>query len=387
MWLDIKNVKKLYERAKATPENIAAPYTLQNGPFTGPVQWQTFSLDQIFAKPWWEKKECLVFVHGWNCSEDDYVSTAETMFKRMRWQGYTGKFAAFRWDTRKVDSYGSGTALDAGEFNRSESRAWVYGAALKAWATSLGNRGFTVSMAGHSMGNVVCGEALKQGLQIKNYLLMEAAVPASCYDSNAAAWPRLVIRDQQKPTPEWHTTPNGEQTLGYRGYLQNIAGKLINFYNPDDYALQTGKSFIGSSNIEKEVNWIANQESYKPDGPTSTILHDPDWGYSYQTNYVIGGGVIPLAERARVDRTLGWERYVTDSWEMKAFVSRPRTQAVGAFEQTAGPITEIVNLQDDYDFGRERPDHSGQFTRRIQQGPSDGKRIFDLYQVIREKVR
>jgi hypothetical protein len=225
------------------------------------------------------------------------------------------------------------------------------------------------------------------GMLLKPLSGLQAGLWRSCYDPAAPPLDRLVLRDQQKPTPEWHTAPNGEQTLGYRGYLQSITGKLINFYNPDDYALESGKSFIGSSNIEKEVNWVANQESYKPDGPTSTILHDPDWGYSYQTNYVIGGGVIPLAQRARVDRTLGWGRYVTDSWEMKAFVSRPRTRAIGAFGHTGGPITELVNLQDDYDFGRERPDHSGQFTRRIQQGPADGKRIFDLYQVIRQKVR
>ena len=51
---------------------------------------------------------------------------------------------------------------------------------------------------------------------------------------------------------------------------------------------------------------------------------------------------------------------------MKAFVARSRTKAVGALDHAGGPVGTKINLRDDYGLGRERLDHSGQFTRNVQ---------------------
>ncbi len=46
------------------------------------------------------------------------------------------------------------------------------------------------------------------------------------------------------PTPDYHQSPNGETTKGYRGFLAavgaNVSGEIVNFHNSDDYALATG---------------------------------------------------------------------------------------------------------------------------------------------------
>ena len=68
------------------------------------------------------------------------------MFKRLGQQGYKGHFAAFRWDTRKSDG-----PFDTGEYNWSENRGFVYGAALKSLVTNLSTN-YAVSIVGHSMG-------------------------------------------------------------------------------------------------------------------------------------------------------------------------------------------------------------------------------------------
>lgn len=86
---------------------------------------------------------------------------------------------SFRWDPLVVNEL----QLYAGEYNRSEHRAFLYGEALKHYVESIKNEGFDVTLVGHSMGNVVCGSALQQGLSVRNYLLMEAAIPAGCYDT------------------------------------------------------------------------------------------------------------------------------------------------------------------------------------------------------------
>jgi pimeloyl-ACP methyl ester carboxylesterase len=356
VWLDLKNIKDMYERAKAQPENIVAPYDL-NPPFTGPVNYVPDPNGHEFQKPWDESNQCVVFVHGWNMSYDDYVSFSEIMFKRLWQQGYKGHFAAFRWDPRKSDG-----PFDTGEYNWSENRAFVYGTALKGLVTNL-SANYTVSIVGHSMGNVVCGEALRQRMRVRNYLLMEAAIPMSCYDTNAPQLARLVEQDAQYYTPDYYITPgSNESTLGYRGYLESVTGTLTNFFNPEDWALATGFT------LGQETNWEKNQINYKPDGEVEGAVHDAAWSYHCDPTH-------PLNQRAWV--LSGEYRNVTDSWEMKSFVARSRTKAVGAIDYTGGPIGAKVNLRDDYGFGNTRPDHSGQFMRNIQKLAALYKRMRD----------
>jgi pimeloyl-ACP methyl ester carboxylesterase len=356
VWLDLKNIKDMYERAKAQPENIVAPYDL-NPPFTGPVNYVPDPNGHEFQKPWDQSEQCVVFVHGWNMSYDDYISFSEIMFKRLWQQGYKGHFAAFRWDTRKSDG-----PFDTGEYNWSENRAFVYGTALNSLVTNLSGS-YTVSIVGHSMGNIVCGEALRKGMRVRNYLLMEAAIPMSCYDTNAPQLATLVTQDQSYHTPAYHVDPADNQlTLGYGGYLNAVTGTLTNFFNPDDWALATGTT------LGKNTNWEANQEDYKPDGEVVGAVHDAAWSYQYDPTY-------PLNQRAWV--LSGEYRHVTDSWEMKSFVARSRTKAVGAIDYIGGPVGAKVNLRDDYGFGNTRPDHGGQFTRNIQKLDALYKRMRD----------
>ena len=218
-----------------------------------------------FQKPWDESDQCVVFVHGWNMNYDDYVSFSETMFKRLWQQGYTGHLAALRWDTRKSDG-----EFDTGEYNRSENRAFVYGTALKSLVTNL-SANYTVSIVGHSMGNVVCGEALRQGMLVRNYLMMEAAIPMGCYDANAPQLARLVDPRSVHTTRRTITsTPDQTKlSLGYRGYLQSCK-------RHSDKLLQSGR--LGASDwiytLAKKQTGRATKINYKPDGEVAGVVHD-----------------------------------------------------------------------------------------------------------------
>jgi alpha-tubulin suppressor-like RCC1 family protein len=365
VWLDIKRVEKMYERAKAQPEDIVAPYIVST-PFIGPVNYIADPGGQPFEKAWDESEQCVVFVHGWNVSYDEYRGVAQTMFKRLWHQGFRGHFASFRWDTRKSDGM-----FDFGEYNRSENRAYVYGAALKQWASDLSSN-YTVNLIGHSMGNVVCGEALRQGMQVRNYLFMEAAIPMSCYVADAEREPRLEDKDSEYPTPDYHrNSTTNEATLGYRGYVADVAANLVNFYNEADWALATGRTEVFPGIPGLETNWEKNQIDYKPDGAIPGAIHAGSWSYHYDSSLTT-----PAAQRAWVVSSAS--RSVSDSWEMKAFVARSRTKAVGAF-RGGGPIGAVENLGAQFGFGNMRSDHSGQFTRNIQA-------VDLLYKRIRERI-
>ena len=77
VWLDLKNIKKMYQRSQD---------------------------DHFAGKPWDETDDTIVFVHGWNMSPNGRSSFAETFYKRLWHRGFKGRFAAFQWETDWSDS-------------------------------------------------------------------------------------------------------------------------------------------------------------------------------------------------------------------------------------------------------------------------------------------
>jgi pimeloyl-ACP methyl ester carboxylesterase len=367
-WLDLKQIKRMYQRGKGLPEGIAAPHHSANGPFTGPTASVGDPWNWPFEKDPTEENSAVVFVHGWSMTYDAYFSFAETMFKRLWRQGFKGRFCSFRWDPLVAKE----AQLYAGEYNRSEHRALLYGEALRQFVQTLQNDGLDVSLVAHSMGNVVCGSALQQGVVVRNYLLMEAAFPAGCYDESGGdgtggvnGYDRFWNAELSRPTPDYH-----DSYMGYRGFLKAMhsnTARLVNFHNRLDYALATGIKFFWF-----EANWEKNQVDYKPDG-SGTAIHASDWQYLYDTGEAdpIKKGLLENVHFVNSNPVWAFTRHVHDSYEMKAFISRPRSKALGAVDPSLAnrpAIMEHVNLNAaPYNFDDRESDHSGQFSRRIQQ--------------------
>ena len=100
-WLDIKNIKKMYYRGKAQPENIAAPNGNVVGPFIGPMLWVEDPNGRPFPteKPKDENDKAIIFVHGWSMDYKNYISFSETMFKRLWQTGFKSRCTGtLRWD-------------------------------------------------------------------------------------------------------------------------------------------------------------------------------------------------------------------------------------------------------------------------------------------------
>jgi hypothetical protein len=233
VWLDLKNIRRMYLRAYSTPlpENFPLPWqaaACKNPPaFPYLTNWMTGSLyiplenlgfgigdstpdDEnqayySFDAPPDEQKKCVVFVHGIDLTVAEQQGYAQTFYKRLWWEGYRGRLVAFRW----------ATTLDAGAFkpfsdrenfsifNSGEYRSWYGGTSLLKYVTQLrsdlGND-WIVSVAAHSLGNACTGEALRQGMQVNSYVAMEAAVPLSCYYRRRTMW------DSYSPMNGFHLT-------------------------------------------------------------------------------------------------------------------------------------------------------------------------------------
>jgi hypothetical protein len=407
VWLDLKNIRRMYVRAHSTPlpENFPLPWqeaACKNPPaFPYLTSWMIGSLyipgenlgfgigdstasdenqaQYPFEATPDEQKKCVVFVHGIDLPVAEQQGYAQTFYKRLWWEGYRGRLVAFRWATTLDDGLGT---LGPGHentsiFNSGEYRSWYGGTSLRKYVTrlraDLGND-WIVSVAAHSLGNACVGEALRQGMQVNSYVAMEAAVPLSCYyaeSENPPTDPDLIRADNANPTPRY------ANELGYQGYLEDIGDNAVNrvsYYNADDFWLVTGNlnpsvrikmiaagealnPVTGGStaawlyNQIKDVNWMANQIKYKPDDRYGF----GQYRYDTESN---------LLFPAHFMRGKDYDRPVSDPFEGMAYVARSRTRPLGA----GAPPEKFIglDLKVVYKFDRERSCHSGQFQRNIQ---------------------
>ncbi len=328
VWMDIRDIKEMYQRAIAAPQpanpvGIATPVppnVVESPDTTG----GTFVPDPNEDT---KNPTYVVFVHGFNQSYLGSTNFAETMFKRIWQKGYKGRFASFRWPT-----YGNGpqNSEPLGTYNNSEYVAWHSGTALKQFVNSLPS-GYAIDIAAHSMGNAVVGEALREGMKIQHYAMLHAATPACCYSNGIYTFPPLNASNP--PVPDNDTDP-GTSGLCYTHWLGNISGNPMNFYDVSD-------TVVG-------IVWETNNELFKPQ-PTLT------GGYGYL-------GTNPVGQRLFFDSGPSPSfRYLRDQGEVKAYVDYSLTGAIGQRATTSNG--SIASSNNDNGFGDE---HSSEWVRNIQ---------------------
>ncbi len=352
VWLDLREARDLYARVRATPEHpdekVALPLPYRRA--TTFNENHSHFRAESFTPPADEAGQALIFVHGSNELEAESRNRAETIYKRLWHQGYKGRLVFFHWDT--LVGYDNGE-YPLGQYNMNEYVALKYGPALMKYRATL-PQSHQVHVIAHSLGNGVVGSALKSGMAVNNYLMMQAAFSAKAYNAGLPTEGRFGVAEGQKPTPD------SLADKGYAGYLHGVQANIINMFNPVDYALATGTAG------PFETNWEKNQIDYKPDDP-------PGVGrYSYDPQ-----------SRGSVSYTPSeTTRSVSDPHESMAFLARTRTKAVGALPGVGGAVFEEVNLRDaPYNFGRTRPEHSAQFNRNIQQTDAFYKTVFGYLRV------
>jgi hypothetical protein len=339
--IQIMDVKQMYDRATVINVSRVVPNSQQS----------TVQIDSMVAQDPTQPKQTLVFVHGWRVPYWSYLSFSETMFKRLYWQGYQGRFAALRWPALSVETDGLvGQFLS---FNSSEYVAFKSGKGASQYFNKLRTRlpDHTISVAAHSQGNIVMAEAMRvqqagNFQALNNYVLMQAAIPAHCFDGTLPDFADFVI--PSNPTPDTYRNYASTANTALRP-----GGRIFNFFNPLDYAVVTG-TIINKFGIAVRVSWEQNQIDYKPD---SGFFYHSDAANGYRLN-------VP----------------VTDPHELMAFCARPRSKGAGGRGGIGGAIQgPEVNLQTTLGLTGESYDHSGEFHRNIQN-------VFLFYELLLDRI-
>jgi hypothetical protein len=329
--IDVKllKVRQMYERGKIPLDapDVPDPWDNPNPP---PLTWTW--------DPWnWPPdidpnadEQTIVFVHGWRMTYDEYIQWADITFKRLWQVGFKGRFYSFRWPTYHGDNNGpnpaDGYAPGGTTFNPSEYRAWLSGPAFANFVNGLPNADARYLLA-HSLGNGVCGSALRSDMQVTRYAMCNAAVAAMAYDGTLAP-------DDPYQTPDTDPDFGTRQTFGLANKFNPVGTEIVSFGLPNDAALD---------------KWSANNSLCKPQ-----VFLDGTY-YFYSAANVAGTKL----------KYLSWNpipRFITSVPEAMSYVTASRTLAAGARLNTAGSVLSTVDMRE-YDFGTA---HSAQWVYPLQ---------------------
>lgn len=361
VWLELKDIQSMYERAEATPGSLGDPYDeIDVGdPQVPGIGWAAKPDGFPFQSAWDEdpdNKNYIVFVHGWRMSYLGARTYAENFYKRLWHRGYKGRFAFYRWHTYWNDSFDtSNPVFDAIEawlskYNESEYRAWKFGEGLKGFVESLPN-GYDKHIAAHSMGNIVASSAIDQGLSVENYALLQAAIPATCFDGSSSLYQspssgEFGFTYWDDTTPDDHPS-SLVRARSYKEQIPGTSANLINCYLADDVATKRA--------------WEANNAIMKPF--QHGILGYTDF-YNYDENEIALFEVLELVRVYQNPPPFGVQklREVADKHENMALLNQSRTKSAGAEPSTGGAIDGSFNLNN-FGFGDV---HSAEFVWEIQ---------------------
>lgn len=349
-WIDLMDVRSMYQRAKITPDHpdsFTEPSDFHGEagrpaiqPPVPEVGWVWDPDGKDFIEDPQEEKQYLVFVHGWRMTYVGSQKYAESMFKRLWQSGYKGRYAFVRWPTYSEDTNGITNGLLT--YNISDYRAWLSGKGVAAFVNNL-PQAYVRNIVAHSMGNIVVGSALREGMQVENYALLNAAVPAMCYDSNEGLYEFAMV------TPDGDIDPI-TNALGFKEKISddNVRRSMVNFYLANDSAL-TG--LVDPPFAGEFGGWEHNNANYKPES-----FNLGTTGYGYDTERDPG-------TKVHITFALHLGRYLRSFHEAAAYATASRTKTVGADGRTAGAIDDKVDMNAQYGFGAT---HSAEWIWRFQ---------------------
>jgi pimeloyl-ACP methyl ester carboxylesterase len=311
-----------------------------------------------------QSNDYFLFVHGWRMQEYERVAYAENSYKRMYWAGYKGQFGMFDWPTQYTDD----PVNDPGNFDRSEYVAWSSSDGLANAVSQIRDKMSSdgkLTMLAHSMGAIVASEALTKlspGM-VNNTILSQGAVSDHYFD---ASYPETIYNDAygatavsrrtnaQTPVYYWgfHVPGIGAATFPRFSYIGEKT-RLVNFFNPDDYALMAWRIDQGmkpSQDANATVDYFAMWQT-PPSGIDLSLLVD---ALSASAERYFAGASYHLTPDthefsrftdAKGTTVLDDTALGADLYEMFAFCASSITLPVGQLNLQGGAFDHSVDLR------------------------------------------
>jgi hypothetical protein len=252
----------------------------------------------------------LVWVIGYNVSQQNARRWQSEIFKRLFWSGSRAKFTGVTWHG------------DTGvNYHKAVINAFVTSEAL---ARELALLSGEITVCAHSAGNLVVSSAIADhGFAPDQYFMFNAAVPIEAYDAGQRNGTGGTVMEEQMLNPawreyadkklhasEWHNlfnSPDMRTMLTWRDRFARTQGNLWNYYSEGEEVLRNADThlwgMIGAQFNERGAYAWAMQEMIKGlDGPVglfayALLLPDQHGGWGFNMDAYDANGLLPGHQR------------------------------------------------------------------------------------------
>ena len=252
-----------------------------------------------------------VFVHGFNVDGQNARGWNAEVFKRLYVLGSRARFVGVTWNGTPP-SLIQGQYLD---YHKAVFQAFQAGDGL---AGALGLSSPDVTVAAHSLGNMVVSHAIQSGgFQAKNYFMINAAVPVEAYVPTVSdqkgvgtAYERMTEdgwkgKDERLFASNWHRlfdkATDSRARLSWKGLFERVRREtsVTNFYSLGEDVVENPTS--SSSYIVWDTLWDSSKGA---------------WGHQ---EMIKGGAVLGALPFSRVQGGWGFEPYRTTEALIKLY--------------------------------------------------------------------
>jgi hypothetical protein len=194
-------------------------------------------------------KKYLVFVHGFNINAQEARGWNNEMFKRFYTSGSQARFIGITW---RGDT--------APDYHEAVFRAFQTGDALAKSLLSFVDG--PITLAGHSLGNAVVGNAIQRSsLSPQSYLAINAAIPAEAYSSECCSavqkqnmtelsWRKYDSKLYASYWNEVFPATDARSKLTWRNQFNKSQKIISNFYSSGDEIVAKANSIKDASIVD-----------------------------------------------------------------------------------------------------------------------------------------
>jgi hypothetical protein len=240
--LRISDVESMYRHVDLT--RVPTEY---DGSATTPPEAVPPSRTADPGAPWRDSLtngKYFVFIHGYNIDGQRARGWHAEVFKRLHVLGSKARFVGVTWDGATGIKI-NGEYLD---YHKAVFQAFQTGDKL-AEALSF-TSGADLTLAAHSLGNLVASHAIQAGaFAPTRYFMINAATPIEAYTGGDAT--DNMVEHVWKPyasrlyTANWHSlfsSSDHRNTLTWENHFQGTVLKAYNFYSPGDDVVSNAQS-------------------------------------------------------------------------------------------------------------------------------------------------
>ena len=204
-------------------------------------------------------RDYVFFLHGFNVTTEQARDWNRAMFKRFWWSGSRARYCGVTWNGD--DGWINGFSYHLNAFNALKTSD-----ALKNLVNAAPSAQSKVVIA-HSLGNMVACEAIRKGMNVDKYFMLNAAVASECFDDslqgtadNIALYVPQSWRNY--PSGSWCSnwsdlfgTSDDRSNLKWKGVFADVVGltDVYNYYSTGDEVLEADDSV--TSLFSGAINW------------------------------------------------------------------------------------------------------------------------------------